>query len=179
MPSALRRARPASATESSGFRGTSSFALAFFFVGKICRTGCIALLCALARWAGPRPISVRGPMQTDQDGPFASAGCVGPLEMPLFPFNWSSPILNVAGQASALGSRRVSPGLQARGTDLGTRAVWNWQLPIQPQPGELTWGRWAARRTSFLEAAMARWRKQGREDSQDARTAGASLGRRR
>jgi hypothetical protein len=28
------------------------------------------------------PFSVRASMQMDQDGPFASAGCVGPLEMP-------------------------------------------------------------------------------------------------
>jgi hypothetical protein len=37
------------------------------------------------RLGGPdhNPFSVRASMQTDQDGPFASAGCIGPLEMPL------------------------------------------------------------------------------------------------
>jgi hypothetical protein len=37
------------------------------------------------RLGGPYrdPFSVRASIQTDQDSPFASAGCVGPLEMPL------------------------------------------------------------------------------------------------
>jgi hypothetical protein len=36
------------------------------------------------RLGGPNrnPFSVRASTQTDQDGPFASEGCVGPLEMP-------------------------------------------------------------------------------------------------
>jgi hypothetical protein len=43
---------------------------------------------ASTRWArrpnGPdcNPFSIRGPTQTDQDRPFVSTGCVGPLEMP-------------------------------------------------------------------------------------------------
>jgi hypothetical protein len=50
------------------------------------------------------------------------------LRRPSLTFNRPSPILSVAGQASALESRQVSPRAQARGTDRGTRAVW--QLAI-------------------------------------------------
>jgi hypothetical protein len=46
------------------------------------RTICVNPVGALPRLPDRDPFSVRGPMQTDQDEPFASAGCVGPLEMP-------------------------------------------------------------------------------------------------
>jgi hypothetical protein len=46
------------------------------------RTICIDPVGALPRLPDRDPFSVRGPTQTDQDEPFASAGCVGPMEMP-------------------------------------------------------------------------------------------------
>jgi hypothetical protein len=74
------------------------------------------------------------------------------------------------GTPSRRRSRTVEKkGWRGRDLQLRTRVT-----RAAPGGRRRTRGRWAARRTSFSEAATTCWRKRARKDSQSARTAGAS-----